>query len=84
MIFGMEPNTVGLIIIGILTLMNTYYTRKTENNTNSMKDALVAQTKESAHAAGKEEGRVEAKATAALIAEGVHRGENAKKVGDVI
>ena len=79
MIWGMEPNTIGLIIIGLLTLVNTYYTRRTEKNTNSMKDALVKSTADSSHAAGREEGRAEAKAGAALVAEGVVLGKESLK-----
>lgn len=47
-----------------------------EKNTNSIKDALVAKTGEAAHAAGKEEGRLEGEQKAAVLAEGVL---NAKK-----
>ena len=42
--------------IGFLTL---WYTRRTERNTNSMKDALVKATRLAAHAAGREEMRLE-------------------------
>lgn len=43
---------------------------QTEVNTNSMKDALVASTKDAAHSAGRTEGIAEAKAEAATKAEG--------------
>ncbi len=38
--------------------------------TNSMKDALVTATGNAAHAAGKEEGRMEGEARAAILAKG--------------
>jgi len=45
-------------LVGLVTL---WYSRRTERNTNSMKDALVEATKLRAHALGKLEGIAEQK-----------------------
>lgn len=45
--------------------------KKTELNTNSMKDALVAATKVASHAEGMEEGRKAGEEKAATLAKGV-------------
>lgn len=50
-------NTLVLLGIALLTLLNTYYSRRTEKNTNSLVTRLVASTKLESHAAGKEEER---------------------------
>lgn len=71
MVWNLDLNTIVLALVGAMTLINTYYTRRTEKNTNSMKDALVASTGQLAHAAGKEEGRIEGEVKAAAVAEGV-------------
>lgn len=69
--------TLILLIIALLnaytawaTMQNKQDIRKIELATNSMKDALVAATDKSAHAAGREEGRQEGAATAAVLARG--------------
>lgn len=46
-----------------------------EKNTNSIKDALVAKTGEAAHAAGREEMRIEGEAKAATLAMGLIEGK---------
>ena len=60
MSFNVDVNTVIWLVIAILQLYNTYLVRRTEKNTNSMKDALVASTDKASraegHAAGFEEG----------------------------
>lgn len=66
----LDINTFALGVIGLLTLLNTLYSRRTEKNTNSMKDELVKVTGEKAHAAGKEEGRQEGESKAATLAQG--------------
>lgn len=81
--WGVEPNTLGLIVVGLMNLATLYYTRRTEKNTNSMKDALVARTAESSHAAGRDEMRVESEATAALVAEGVKQATTANNNGNI-
>jgi hypothetical protein len=65
-------NTVILLYYGQRVMATV---QKTELNTNSMKDALVAATKLSAHAEGREEGRAEGAATAATLAQGVMQGQ---------
>lgn len=71
--FTVSPETLFLFGIALLnsfvaimtylnrqTAINTYeMARKTELNTNSMKDALVAATAKVSHAEGKEEGLIE-------------------------
>lgn len=54
-------------LFGLLTLM---YARRTELNTNSMKDALVARTAESFEAKGRDEERVRGALKAADVAGG--------------
>jgi hypothetical protein len=56
---GIDGNTWVLLMVAVLTGFNTYYTRKTEKNTNSMKDALVASADIEGHARGLKEGREE-------------------------
>lgn len=54
-------------------LLSWWNSRKIEQvhlATNSMKDALVSATGTAAHAAGREEGRIEGEAKAAVLAEG--------------
>lgn len=65
---SLDINTLALLVLGAMTLLNTYYIRKTEKNTNSMKDALVKATGEASHAAGVEVGRTEGIQTAATLA----------------
>ncbi len=52
------------------TNSNTATIKELEKNTNSIKDALVKVTREAAHSAGKEEGRVEGEIKAAALAQG--------------
>lgn len=75
-------NNLVLLGIGVIAAFNAWQStktqkisqealeisRKTEINTNSMKDALVAATKLASHAEGLAEGRVEGKAFAAEVA----------------
>jgi len=56
---GIDGNTWVLLAVAALTAINTYYSRKTEKNTNSMKDALVASADVEGHARGLKEGREE-------------------------
>ena len=48
--------------------------QKTELNTNSMREQLVAATGAASHAAGLEQGRTEGEAKAAILAEGKLQG----------
>lgn len=70
-----DLNTIVLLLIGALTLINTVYSRQTEKNTNSMKDALVLATATSSHAAGREEARAEGEAKTAAKVEGILQGK---------
>ena len=74
----LDPNILGWIIIGALTLINTYYSRKTEKNTNSMKDALVKATSDASYRAGHRDATAEAADTAATLAKGVLQGTQEK------
>lgn len=77
----MDPNLT-LLSIALLNAFTAFMawrthllTKQVEVATNSMKDALVKATGEASHAAGKEEGRVEAEnkagnAAVAILAEG--------------
>lgn len=78
-----DPNLVllGIALLNVVTALVTWRTHlvvlpaiskitQLEKNTNSIKDALVKVTGEAAHAAGKEEGRVEGEQKAAILAEG--------------
>lgn len=75
----MDPNLtlLGIALLNAFTAVMAWrthsLTEKVEIATNSMKDALVKATGESAHAAGKEEGRVEGEAKAASVALGVQQ-----------
>lgn len=73
--FDIKPDTVVLLIVAAMNALTLYYTRRTEKNTNSMKDALVASEKTASHAEGKEEGRAEGVVTAAILAQGVVQGK---------
>jgi hypothetical protein len=50
-------HTIMTGLISLLVAYNTYLTRRTELNTNSMKDALVASTAKASHAEGLAEGK---------------------------
>lgn len=54
-------------VTGFVTL---FYARRTEINTNSMKDALVARTAEASEAKGRDDQRVVSEAKAAAIVAG--------------
>lgn len=71
----MDVNTGVLLLVAVLNIATLYFTRQTEKNTNSMKDALVASTGVAAHAAGRDEMRAESEATAAAVAKGVTQGQ---------
>lgn len=66
----LELNSLILLLVAVMNGVTLYYSRRTEKNTNSMKDELVRATGEKAHAAGKEEARAEGEAKAAILAEG--------------
>jgi len=51
-------NTFMTCVVSLLVAYNTYLTRRTEINTNSMKDALVASTAKASHAEGLAEGKI--------------------------
>lgn len=58
----MDYTQLGISIVNSLALVIiAYMTRRTEKNTNSMKDELVAITKKSSKAEGNLEGREELK-----------------------
>ena len=75
---GIKFGTMLGVFVGIfISLRNSFKIAHVEGNvlliekaTNSMKDALVASTGNAAHAAGKEEGRLEGEAKAAVLAQG--------------
>jgi hypothetical protein len=56
---NIDANTWVLLIVALLTAINTYYSRRTEKNTNSMKDALVEAASKEGHAKGLKQGRDE-------------------------
>jgi hypothetical protein len=49
-------NTAALVFVALLNLYTAYIARKTEKNTNSMKDALVDSTAKENFAAGLKKG----------------------------
>ncbi len=61
-------NTLGMIILAVLQLLNRSDIKNIEKNTNSMKDALVAATAKASRAEGAEEQRVAGEAKAAVLA----------------
>lgn len=75
----LDINVLGLIILGVIQLINLYYTRRTEKNTNSMKDALVAQASIVGHAAGVVAGKAEAVGAATVIADDIRKKEGEHK-----
>jgi len=70
MFLGIHGDTWGWLLIVFMQFINVYYTRRTEKNTNSMKDALVKSTGEASFAAGHDKGRIEGEAAAAILAKG--------------
>ena len=72
----LDGDTIGLIIVAIINAYTAYVStktraiaQKTETNTNSMKDQLMAATAISSHAEGREEGRAEGERKAAILAQ---------------
>lgn len=57
-----------LLAVAVMNIFTLYYTRRTEKNTNSMKDALVLKTAEASDAAGHERGRREGEIRAESLA----------------
>jgi hypothetical protein len=57
-----DGNTWVLLAVAVLTAVNTYYSRKTEKNTNSMKDALVETTRKVAGLEGEARGLAQGRA----------------------
>lgn len=89
---AIDPNMVLLVIalVNAFTAFMAWKTKniaqdtkvaaeKTEVNTNHMREQLVAATGDAAHAAGKEEGRAEGVAKAAILAEGNLAGKTREK-----
>lgn len=52
-------NSAALLLVAILTLVNTWYSRRTEKNTNSLVTRLVESTRSSATQIGVTEGRAQ-------------------------
>ncbi len=85
--FYLDPN-ITILVIGAINafiawmayrtqklIADTHLlTKQVEVATNSMKDALVKATGEAAHAAGKDEGRLEGEIKAATLAKGKLKG----------
>lgn len=72
-----NPNLLGWVIVSLAQAFTAWMAwktktaaEKTEVNTNSMREQLVAATGVSAHAAGMEEGRITEIARVATLAEG--------------
>lgn len=65
-----EPNTWLLVLVAVMNAITMYYTRRTEKNTNSMKDALVQSTADASFSKGEKSGRLEGEVKAAALAEG--------------
>lgn len=78
---SLDINTLGLIILGLVQLINLYYIRRTEKNTNSMKDALVAQASVLGHAAGVVAGKAEAVSTATVLADDIRKHGGSEDAG---
>lgn len=74
--WGIDHNTAVLLLVAVMNAATLFYTRRTEKNTNSMKDALVVSTSAVAHQAGRNEAAAEARDVAATLAEGVLQGRN--------
>jgi hypothetical protein len=58
------------MITGVFAFITLVYARRTEKNTNSMKDALVVATETAAYSRGVDEERVRGKLEAATLAQG--------------
>ena len=63
------------LMTGAIAFATLIYARRTEVNTNSMRDALVKTTAVASHAQGVDEERVRGKLEAAVLAEGVLSGK---------
>lgn len=59
-----------LLLIAVMQAYNTYLVHRTEKNTNSMKDALVASTAKENFAAGRDLERTKGEEKAANVALG--------------
>lgn len=77
-----DLQTLVLLIVAVMNAVTMYYTRRTEKNTNSMKDALVLSTAKISHAEGKEEGRAigEQKAADLIVSESKSKSPQAVEV----
>lgn len=71
----LDVNTVILLLVAIMNGLTMYYSRRTEKNTNSMKDALVLSTRNEAYSQGMREQRGLSEAKAATLAQGVLQGQ---------
>jgi uncharacterized protein YpmB len=56
MVWNLDVNTIVLLIVAVMNAITLYFTRRTEKNTNSMKDALVASTAKASLAEGEAKG----------------------------
>ena len=65
-------NTILLLGVAALNAYTAYISHRTEKNTNSMKDALVATTQKLAHAQGLREGRDETRPRSKPVTDGTH------------
>lgn len=54
-------DTMVLFLVALMNALTLYYTHKTEKNTNSMKDELIAATAKASKAEGKDEGLAQAR-----------------------
>lgn len=76
---GIDTNTWALIGLAAMQSVNLYYTRQTEKNTNSMKDALVSSTAKENYSRGKDEERIKGEQKAATLAQGALAGKSGEK-----
>lgn len=72
---NLDFNAVILLTVAIMNGLTLFYTRRTEKNTNSMKDALVLSTYKEAHSDGMNEQRAKSELKAASLAQGVLQGQ---------
>lgn len=78
---GFDLNNAVLLLVALMNGFTLYYSRRTEKNTNSMKDALVASTAKEQFAAGETQGRLTGEAKAAVLAQGLEAG---RKTGPLL
>lgn len=64
-------NNIVLLVIALLQTYNTYLVRRTEKNTNSMKDALVVSTAKENFTAGRDVERAKSEAAVAALTKGM-------------